>query len=149
MRYLSIFQIILGLAIVIFSWILAGVKAHIYTHLDPIMNGDIPIIFSDAQPPNSILEFILLGLSVAVFICGWCQRKGHIKGSILQIIGGAIIIVIYLILGIRAANLNAGEVSGIYYVAFLSLALGLGVSIIGLIQFIHYRSQITNPEKIT
>jgi hypothetical protein len=133
MKLLAISQMFFGLAVTLLSYFLANLKAHILPV--PTPNGDHFIV--NAPPPSFIAEFILLGFGMAILICGLIQWKAHVKGSIIQIILGLILAVIYLFLGVRAFTLISGERSGVYYLAYFSLALGIAVFAVGVLQIIY------------
>jgi hypothetical protein len=130
MKFLAVPQIILVLAIVLFSWTLADVKAH-HVPPDPVLNGSI---WLDSNPPGAGMEFTLLILSTVVFIIGWSQWLYRIKGASLQIILSWVMMVISAILVVRASTIN--EYGEIFYLAYMILALSLAVCAIGIWQII-------------
>ena len=136
MRLLFILQTILGAAIIIFSWMI--VAAEEYTPRKNIPGSDH--IFVNAPPPHTLIDYILLGLGVAVICCGLLLWKTHFKTALLQIISGAIISVIYLIerLPIQAFTVVIGDRHLIYYLAYLTLGLGAIIVVIGLAQMVLY-----------
>ena len=131
MKSLAILQMVCGLLIAIVSWYLAGLKAH--TQIIQPADGSIIV---NAPPPGATEEFILLGFSIATVICGLFQYRAHIKGANFQIILGLIMTAIYIFLSVRAATLGYGERSTLYYLAYLTMALGMMVFIIGVAQII-------------
>jgi hypothetical protein len=133
MKLLAISQMFFGLVITLLSYFLANLKAHILPA--PTPNGDQFIV--NAPPPSFIEEFILLGFGMAILIYGLLQWKAHVKGSIIQIILGLILAVIYLFLGVRAFTMISGERSGVYYLAYFSMALGIAVFVVGAFQIIY------------
>lgn len=133
MKLLAISQMFFGLATTLLSYFLAGLKAHIQPV--PPSNGDNFIV--NAPPPSFIEEFMLLGFGMAILICGLIQWKAQVKGSAVQIIMGLILAVMYLFLGVRAFTMISGERSGVYYLAYFSLALGIAVFAVGAFQIIY------------
>lgn len=130
MKILSILQIICGLLAIPSSLLLADVKAHI-----PAPQTSSALV-TDFIPPSSIFEFVLVFLSLTVLTCGFVQWKASIKYWMLQIAFGGIMAVISIFLGIRAATLGHLEKSGLYYMVYALLFLGLAVCIVGLFQFL-------------
>jgi hypothetical protein len=130
MKIPSILQIIFGLLTIPSSWFLADKKAHIIPDRPP------GVMIVDFIPPDSLFEFVLVFLSLAVLICGLFQWKGATRYARLQIIFGGVMTVISVILLIRATTLSHLEKSGLYYVVYVLLVLGLAVCVTGLLQFL-------------
>jgi hypothetical protein len=130
LKILSILQTICGLLTIPPSLWLADVKAHI---LAPPASS---ALVTDFIPPSSIFEFVLVFLSLIILTCGFFQWKGSIKYWKLQIAFGGIMAVISIFLGIRAATLGHLEKSGLYYVVYVLVSLGLAVCVTGLLQYL-------------
>jgi H+/Cl- antiporter ClcA len=91
-----------------------------------------------SQPPNTIFEFSLLFFGLAIIICGLFQRRKKVQNTSIQLISGLVISGISGFLTIRAIGKGYGEVSGLYYIAYLPLVLGILVFVMGVIQLIHH-----------
>jgi hypothetical protein len=132
----STVQIISGILTAFSSWQLTLVKAGVQ-----ITNPH----YVYSPPPNSIFEFVLVGLGLVISVCSFLQVREHVKFAVWQMVFGILITIVATPLGIRAATLHHGEVSVIYYIFYLLVGVGLDVSFIGVVQIIRmfiYRSKI-------
>lgn len=129
MKIISGVQAALGLLITYFAWYLADTKAGTSSNSS---SGDV--IFS-ATPPSAGLELTILLLGILVFALGLIQCYKQIRLNKYQIIFGFLLAGISAFLMDRATALKSGEISDIYYIAYLSLVLGLSTFLVGLIQF--------------
>ena len=131
MKIVAILQIIFGTFASFTAWLLAELKAHIVMH-QPGM--------TDSSPPNYIFEFALLFFGLAILTCGYFQRKKIVHYANIQIINGLFISFVSGYLGIRAATMGYGEVSGVYYLVYIPMILGLLVFVVGVVQHIRGKS---------
>jgi hypothetical protein len=136
MRVLAILQMILGGLTTFAAWILVEMKANIVT--PPSSNGMYP----NTPPPNYIFEFVILFFGLAIITCGYFQRKTHTKYAWLHIVSGLSIVIISAFLSVRAITIEHGQPSSIYYLAYLILALGLTVFVIGFFQIVKTIRQV-------
>jgi hypothetical protein len=133
-KALSILQMIFGVLASFSAWQLLIIKAHINTPTPAPGNG----MLVSSQPPNTIFEFSLLFFGLAIIICGLFQRRKKVQNTSIQLISGLVISGISGFLTIRAIGKGYGEVSGLYYIAYLPLVLGILVFVMGVIQLIHH-----------
>ncbi|HEX9896044.1 MAG TPA: hypothetical protein VGA85_00065 [Dehalococcoidales bacterium] len=124
---LAIVQVISGAMVMLFSWLLAQVKARVF-------NPPPESLYY--MPPDCSVEFVLVFFGLVIVICGYLQRRIHAKFAGLQMIFGLIITIVYTALGIRAATLGHLEYSAIYYVVYVLLIPGLAVSLLGIVQLV-------------
>ncbi len=129
---LAVLQIVFGSLSVFSSWLLAGNKAHIVT-TPPSSSDEIILNF---RPPNAVFEFVLLFFGLAILACGFFQRRAHVKYAGWQIIFGLIMTIISAFFSVRAATISHGEISIIYYVMYLLLAIGILIIVTGFAQLI-------------
>jgi hypothetical protein len=94
----------------------------------------------DSSAPNFIFEFVLLFIGLAILACGYFQRKKNARHAGIQIINGLFISFVSGLLGIRAATRGYGEVSGVYYLVYIPMILGLLVFVVGIVQLIRGKS---------
>jgi len=90
-----------------------------------------------SPPPNYIFELVLLFLGLAILTCGYLQKRKLVKDAGIQIVNGLVISLISGILTFRTATIGHGEVSVIYYLAYILLVLGLVVFVVGIRQLTH------------
>jgi hypothetical protein len=133
MKATSILQMIFGALDVFAAWSLTTTKAHVITH--PSLPGGG--IWIDSSPPEAVFEFVLLFLGLAILTCGYFQRRRQMEGAAVQLVNGVIIAIISGFLAIRAVRLGYGEVSAVYYLAYIPLILGLVVFVVGIRQLTH------------
>jgi hypothetical protein len=124
---LAILQIISGVAVTFFSWILAQVKARVF-------NPPPGSLYY--MPPDCSVEFLLVFFGLIIVTCGYLQHRMQVKFAGLQMIFGLIITIAYTVLGIRAATLGHLEYTAVYYIVYPLLIPGLVVSLQGIIQLI-------------
>jgi phosphate starvation-inducible membrane PsiE len=136
MRVLAILQMILGGLTTFAAWILVEMKANIVT--PPSSDGMYP----NTPPPTYILEFVILFFGLAIITCGYFQRKTHTKYAWANIVSGLAIVIISAFLSVRAITIEHGQPSSIYYLAYLILALGLAVFVIGFFQIVKTIRQV-------
>lgn len=128
MRIISAIQAILGLLITYFAWYLTDTKAG-----DGLNSSSGDMVFN-ASPPGAELEVILLLLGILVFALGLVQCYKRVRFNKYQIVFGFLVAGISAFLTGRATALNSGETSEVYYIAYLSLVLGLSIFAVGLAQ---------------
>jgi hypothetical protein len=76
MKILSILQMIFGALAAFVAWALAQAKAGMMDVLTPGLNPDGTIIIkTDSPPPDSVFEFTLLFLGLAILVCGYLQLR--------------------------------------------------------------------------
>jgi hypothetical protein len=122
-------QMVLSAGLVYCAWYLADIKA-----------GSVPLsdgIIFYSRPPSISLEVAVLLLGIFIFLLALIQREYDIRFSGYQIMAGLASAVVGGVLFSRAALTTYGEISPWYYSAYLPLALGLAVLVIGFIQFRH------------
>jgi len=138
---------VFGLGICILSYPLVSGKAHSL----PARVTENEAIITNYIPPNAILEFILLSLCFAILIIGIFQWKARVRAANIQIIISLIMVSINLFLGVRAASIGHYEISSVYYLAYLTITLGIVVFFIGVAQIIgminkyHEVKHLKNP----
>lgn len=133
MTGLSVGQFFHGALISLASWILAGLKARTIPVQVPV-GGET---FFDRIPQEARFEFVILVLGLGVFICSLFQKRAHVKYTGWQLIASAAIVSISAFMGIRAAAMGLGEISGLSYLVYLLLGLGVIISILSLLQLIN------------
>jgi hypothetical protein len=133
MKLLALLQVVLGGITTFAAKSLAEEKAHVLNP-SPVPGGGF---WTDSPPPNRIFEFVLLFLGLAILTCGYFQRRKQAKGSAIQIINGLVISIVSGFLAIRAMARSYGEVSAVYYLAYIPLLIGLVVLVVGIRQLTH------------
>jgi hypothetical protein len=143
MKILSILQMIFGALAAFVAWALAQAKAGMMDVLTPGLNPDGTIIIkTDSPPPDSVFEFTLLFLGLAILVCGYLQLRKKQREAGIQLVSGIVISGIAGFLAVRAATTGYGEISAVYYLAYVPLALGVIVLIVGITQFIRARDLV-------
>ncbi len=88
----------------------------------------------DFIPQNSVFEFVLLFIGLAVITCGLLQLKAHTGYAGLQILLGVIIAAISAPVAVKLYLTAVFDVTTIHLLALILLACGFGVITTGLIQ---------------
>jgi len=132
MKALAVLQMIFGALASFIAWSLADLKAHLVIHRPGMI---------DSPPPNPIFEFALLFFGLAILTCGYFQRKKNARYAGIQIINGLFISFVSGFLAIRAASIGHGEVSGVYYLVYIPMILGLLVFVVGIVQLIRGKNE--------
>jgi hypothetical protein len=88
----------------------------------------------DFIPQNSVFEFVLLFIGLAVITCGLLQLKAHTRYAGLQILLGVIIAAISAPVAVKLYLTAVFDVTTLHLLALILLACGFGVITTGLIQ---------------
>ena len=143
MKKLAVAQIVLGLLIVLCSFV-SITKVRFEEKIKyPDLGGDPPQVMINAVPPNdAVSELITLGLGLVVAGCGIAQRKLRTKLANWHIFLGLSTALSSAIISI--AIIDSPRVTGdIFYHTYLIFCLGLVITALGTLQFRWVKGHIT------
>ena len=136
MRVLAASQIIFGGLTAWCAWFLADQKGYEIIHQPGTVWN---------PPPDIIIETALTILSLIIFGLAMAQAIRHVKLANLQIVCGVAALTISAFLFGRTSAFGYWETSNIYDLAYIVMAFGLAVSIIGIIQFFYKKRGAFSP----
>ena len=133
-KKLAIAQIVLGLLIALFSFVSIDKARFTEPPQQPDPVGDPSQVITGTLPPNdSVSELLTLVSGLAVAGCGIAQRKAGVKLAGWHIFLGLTTALASAVLSI--AIIDSPWITGdIFYLAYLTLIIGLAVFVVGFVQ---------------
>ena len=143
MKKLAVAQIVLGLLIVLFSFVSISDVRFEERMKHPDLGEDPPYIADlYAYPPNNaVSELVTLGLGLVVAACGIAQRKLRTKLAGWHIFLGLSTALSSAIISI-AIGYNPWVTGAVFYHTYLILFLGLVIAAVGTLQFRWVKRQV-------
>lgn len=135
MKKLAIMQIVLGLLIVLFSFVSIDKTRFEERPQQTNLGGDPPNVLINSIPPNdAVSELLTLVSGLVVAGCGIAQRKARTKLANWHVFLGLTTALASAVLSIAIID-SPWITGGIFYLTYLILILGLAVFGVGVAQF--------------
>jgi hypothetical protein len=132
-KLLAVLQIILGGLAAFATWYLGDKKG--WPPSMPNTDGTGGIIIT-TPPPDRTFEVFLIIMGAAILVLAMVQIIRHMRLSLWQILGGTSILGISSFLFGRTTAFTYWTESSAYRISYLTMAIGIVVAIIGVIQLI-------------